>query len=199
MDPDTSDGPAIPAVPRTDRDGLRAALKHAASALKEASIPFAVAGGYALWVHGAPESEHDVDLAVPEDMVERAASCLADAGFAVERPPEDWLFKAYLDGAMVDVLHRLHGEPVGDALMADAEDTEVLGLRIPVLTAENVLTGKLLAMTERYCDFGALLPAVRAVREQVDWERVSRAVRGNPFAETFLDLVRRLGISPSPD
>ena len=59
-----------------------------------------------------PEGEHDVDLVVAEPDVESAADCLAAAGFEIERPPEDWLFKAHLDGAMVDVLHRLAGEPV---------------------------------------------------------------------------------------
>lgn len=195
MEPDTLTAPAIPTDPRSDRPGLRAALKMSASALKEEGIPFAVAGGYALWVHGAPESEHDVDLAVEDTRVEQAVDCLTRAGFDVQRPPEDWLFKAYYDGAMVDVLHRLHGEPVDLAMLEAAEEQEVLGLRIPVLPAEHVVTGKLLAMTERYCDFSGMLPVVRAVREQIDWDRVAKAVEGNHFAETFLDLTRRLGIS----
>ena len=42
------------------------ALKRSASALKADGVPFALAGSYALWVHGAPESTHDVDLVVPE-------------------------------------------------------------------------------------------------------------------------------------
>ena len=89
---------------------LRAALKRSASALKADGVPFALAGSYALWVHGAPESMHDVDLVVAESSG-RAGGRKASAqdGFRIERPPEDWLFKAYLDGAMVDVLHRLNG------------------------------------------------------------------------------------------
>lgn len=195
--PDIPKNPDTPVDPRTDRPGLRAALKQSASALKEEGIPFAVAGGYALWVHGAPESEHDVDLAIEDARVEQAVDCLKRAGFEIERPPEDWLFKAYFDGAMVDVLHRLHGEPVDIDTLAAAQEQEVLGLRIPVLPAEHVVIGKLLAMTERYCDFTGMLPVVRAVREQLDWDRVAEQVQGNHFAETFLDLTRRLGISPT--
>src|SRR6476620_11693934 len=93
-------------------DGLRVALKRSASALKADAVPFALAGSYTLWVHGAPESTHDVDLVVAEDSVEPAARSLANDGFNIERPPEDWLFKAHRDGAMVDVLHRLNGIPV---------------------------------------------------------------------------------------
>ncbi len=50
-------------------------------------------------------------------------------------------------------------------------------------------------MTVHYCDFGALLPHVRAVREQLDWGRLRSEVEGNDFAAAFLFLVDRLGIS----
>ncbi len=185
--------PDDPSAPVADR--LREALKRSASALKADGVPFALAGSYALWVHGAPESTHDVDLVVPESAVEDAARSLDAAGFEIERPPEDWLFKALLDGALVDVLHRLNGIPVDGSLLERAEDTEVLGLRIPVLPPVEVVSTKLRALTERYCDFGELLPPVRAVREQLDWPRLRAESTDNPFAEAFLVLTDRLGIS----
>ena len=176
---------------------LREALKLSASALKADAVPFALAGSYALWVHGAPESVHDVDLVVAESSVERAAESLGQAGFRIERPPEDWLFKAYLDDAMVDVLHRLNGIPVDDDFLERAEFSEVLGLRIPVLPPTEVVLTKLQALTERYCDFGRLLPPVRAVREQLDWPRLIAETAENPFAASFLLLAERLGIVES--
>ena len=57
-----------------------------------------------------------------------------------------------------------------------------------------MISTKLQALTERYCDFGELLPPVRAVREQLDWTRLHAESVDNPFAATFLDLVGRLGI-----
>jgi hypothetical protein len=38
------------------------------------------------------------------------------------------------------------------------------------------------------------LLAVRAVREQLDWAEIRKAVQNEPFAEAFLFLVERLGI-----
>jgi hypothetical protein len=178
-------------------DGLRVALKRSASALKADDVPFALAGSYALWVHGAPESTHDVDLVVAEASVDLAVRSLGEDGFEIERPPEDWLFKAHLDGAMVDVLHRLNGIPVDAEFLDRADMCEVLGLRIPVLEPTDVISTKLKALTERYCDFGELLPPVRAVREQLDWARLQAEAVNNPFATTFLDLVVRLGIRPA--
>ena len=173
------------------------AFKRSASALKAHHVPFALAGSYALWVHGAPESTHDVDLVVAEESVDLAVRSLGEDGFEIERPPEDWLFKAHLDGAMVDVLHRLNGIPVDAEFLDRADMCEVLGLRIPVLQPTDVISTKLQALTERYCDFGELLPPVRAVREQLDWARLQAEAVNNPFAATFLDLVVRLGIRPA--
>src|SRR5690349_5269737 len=50
--------------PASGSEHLRIALKRSASALKADGVPFALAGSYALWVHGAPESVHDVELVV---------------------------------------------------------------------------------------------------------------------------------------
>ena len=76
-------------------------------------------------------------------------------------------------------------------------EKDLLGVRIPVLPATDLLSSKLRSMTEHYCDFGRLLPHVRAVREQLDWERLRAEVAGNDFAVTFLFLTDRLGISPT--
>lgn len=173
---------------------LREALRRAASALKADGVAFALGGGYALWVHGGPEPFHDVDLVVAEPDVEAAVIALREAGLRIERPVEDWLFKAYLDGAMVDVLHGLNGVPVDATLIGAAEVLDVLAIAMPVLSPTAVLTQKLLALNEHHCDFEALLPRARAVREVVDWKRLRKDVADNDFAAAFLFLLDRLGI-----
>jgi hypothetical protein len=187
-----------------DEPPLRNALKRSASALKADGVPFALGGGYALWVAGGPEPSHDVDLVVAETDVEMAANSLAAAGLRIERPPEDWIFKAYCDengstesgeeSALVDVLHRLGGVPVTQSLLDTAREYEVLGIRIPVLPATPIMIAKLRSLSEHYCDFAALLLVVRAVREQLDWTEIREATQDNPYAEAFLLLVERLGI-----
>jgi hypothetical protein len=177
---------------------LRVALRRAASALKADGPRFALGGSYALWVHGAPEPVHDVDLVVAESDVEAAAATLSRAGFVVERPVEDWLFKAYLDGALVDILHRVNGETVDAALIDRAEVHDVLAIAMPVLSPTCVLTHKLLSLNEHHCDLEPLLPRLRAVREQVDWPRLRRDVAVNDFAAAVLFLADRLGITDRP-
>src|SRR3954451_2015344 len=173
------------------------ALKRVAVTLKQSGLRFALAGGYAAWARGAPEPEHDVDFVVTRDDAEHAYGVLEDAGLRVEQPPEDWLFKVFTDGTMVDIAHRLNSAPVDAAVLDRAEEVEVLSIAMPVLSATDVLTSKLNALDEHYCDYGKLLPVARALREQVDWDRVRADTAGNDFAVTGLFLLDRLGITRS--
>ena len=95
---------------------------------------FALAGSYALWVFGGPEPVHDVDFVVAEPDTEKAAATLEEAGFTIERTPEDWLFKACVgDDFVIDVLHRLNGVPVEAEAILAAEEFDVLAVRMRVL------------------------------------------------------------------
>ena len=175
---------------------LRDALKRAASALKAHGPEFALAGSYALWAYGGPEPVHDVDFVVAQEDTEATALTLEKAGFRIERTPEDWLFKACVGGEFViDVLHQLNGKPLDADTIASADELDVLAIRMPVLSPTQVITEKLNSMNEHHCDFAALLPAIRAVRERLDWDRVRANTTGNDFAVAFLVLIDRLGIT----
>ena len=173
---------------------LREALKLVAVALKEGDAPFALTGGYALWGRGAPEPHHDVDFLIAEEDAARVADRLAERGLEVVQPPEDWLFKVFVDGAMVDVLFRTAGETVPRNRFDDVDEIEVESVRMPVLGATALMVDKLNAMEERACDFGRVLPVARAVREQVDWADVACRTADNDFAAAFLFLLERLHV-----
>ena len=180
-----------------DAPDLREALKTVAVALKGSGVPFALMGGYAAWARGGPEPEHDVDFLVADEDADRVAQHLADQDLDVVQPPEDWLFKVFANGAMVDIIHG----PVGAAVHRDeverATMMSVLSVDMPVLEATELVVHKLKALDEHYCDIAKVLPVLRALREQVDWERVERETAGNDFAAMVLFLVRRLGIIES--
>ncbi|MGY1751888.1 nucleotidyltransferase family protein [Blastococcus sp. SYSU D01042] len=178
------------------RENLRDLLKRTAVALKEGGVPFALCGGYAAYVRGAPEPDHDADFLVPAAEAERAAKVLADAGLQVVDPAEDWLLKVVRDEVFVDVLWRTCGAPVETDLIDRADELPVLSVHMPVLAATDIVVTKLMALDEHYCDFTKMLPVARALREQVDWEHVARAVDGNDFAVVFLQLLGRLGVVP---
>jgi hypothetical protein len=177
-----------------DAPDLREALKTVAVALKQSGLPFALMGGYAAWARGGPEPDHDVDFLVAAEDADAAAQFLAEEGLDVVQPPEDWLFKVFTQGAMVDVIHGPVGRAADRAQVERATSLQVLSVEMPVLEATELVIHKLASLDEHYCDLAAVLPVLRALREQVDWERTERETDDNPFAAAVLFLLRRLAI-----
>jgi hypothetical protein len=178
---------------------LREALKTVAVALKETGLPFALIGGYGVWARGGPEPDHDVDFLVAAQDAPRIAQALADSGLLVVQPPEDWLFKIYVDDALVDVIYRPAGSWARREDLAAATSMEVLSVQMPVLPATDLLVHKLNALSEHACDFATLIPVARTLREQVDWHAVRGQTSGNPFAAALLFLLERIDVIGDPD
>ena len=186
---------------RDDRDhefhALLETMKRAGATLRDAGIRYALAGGLAVWAHGGPQTEHDVDFLVKPEDAERAQAALAEAGFRAERPPEPWLLKAYEGDVMVDLIFAPNGGPVDDEWLARAEEREVMAMRMPVAALEDVLVTKLLSLTEQEPDYSGVLEMARAVREQIDWGEVRARTEESPLARAFFTLVEGLEIAPA--
>jgi hypothetical protein len=172
------------------------AAKDAASVLLRAEVPFALGGGLACWARGGPKTEHDVDFFVTPENAERALEALASAGYRTERPPEQWLLKAWVNGVLVDLIFDPSGGPVTDEWIERAEQSEFVALRLPIARIEDVLVTKVLALSEQEPDFSSALEIARALREQIDWDEVRARVDGDAFAAAFLTLVEELDIAP---
>jgi predicted nucleotidyltransferase len=179
----------------TSFEELLETLKRSSAALREAGVPFVLGGGVAIWARGGPETEHDLDYFVKPEDAERALQVLAEAGFRPEKPPEGWLYKAWDDDVLVDLIFDPTGVRIDDAFIEGAEETEVHAVRMRVLRPEDVLVTKLLALKEHSLDYDGLLEISRAVREQIDWDEVRRRTEDSPYAKAFLTLVDELEVS----
>ena len=177
-----------------DAPDLREALKTVAVALKGSGVPFALMGGYAAWARGGPEPEHDVDFLVADEDADHVAQYLAEQDLDVVQPPEDWLFKVFCNGAMVDIIHGPVGGAADRAEVEQASRMDVRSVERSVREATELVVHKLNAPDEHYCDVAKVLPVLRALREQVDWPRVRRETAHNDFAAMVLFLLQRLGI-----
>ncbi|OPG14436.1 nucleotidyltransferase family protein [Microbispora sp. GKU 823] len=185
-------------------DAILETLKRAGAGLKEAGVRFALAGGCAGYARGAAPSLHDVDFALVEEDVPLALKTLESLGFRTAKPPEDWLVKAFdEEGILVDLIFSLADRPVTEAMIARAEPINTAALSLPVLEATDLVISWILPLSEHACDYGSLLPMVRAMREQVDWDRVASVAAPSPYASTFVTLLERLRIiaptTPRPD
>jgi hypothetical protein len=170
------------------------ALKTAVASLREAGIPFLLGGSLASWARGGPETRHDLDIMIKPEDADRALQTLEDAGMRPERPPEEWLVKAWCGDTLVDLIYCPKGMPMDDEVIARGEELSVLGMQIRVMALEDVMATKLMALTEHSLRYEGLLQIARALREQIDWATVRARTHDSPFARAFFVLLEGLDI-----
>jgi hypothetical protein len=187
---------AAHAVEHQHRPGaLAEALKRTAAALREAEVPFMLAGSMACWVRGGPEPfTKDVDFCVKPGDAERALEALAAAGMATARPPEGWLYKAWDEDILVDLLFAPANVPVTDKTLENSDEMLVLSVPMQVAAIDDIMATKLLALNEHSIDLKQLLQIARALREQIDWAPLHRRTRESAYALAFFTLVEQLGV-----
>jgi hypothetical protein len=66
---------------------------------------------------------------------------------------------------------------------------------MPVMSIEDVLATKLLALHEHQLDFTGLVRIARAVREQIDWRYLRERTKDSPYATAFFVMCEELGIA----
>jgi hypothetical protein len=130
----------------------------------------------------------------PED-AEQALATLAAIGMRPEKPSEGWLYKAFDGDVMVDIIFSPVGVAITDAVLARAEMLEVEAQPMLVMTLEDVLVTKLLALDENSLDYKAVLQISRSLREQIEWEDVRARTAGSAYAAAFFTLVEELGVA----
>jgi hypothetical protein len=171
-------------------------MKLAVATLRDADVQFMLGGSMAAWARGGPEPDNDLDLMVMPEHAEAALDALAGAGMRVDRPPEEWLYKAWHGDVLIDLIFHPSGLDLSDEVFARAETISVMAVSTPVMALEDVLVTMLYALDEHALDYSRLLAITRALREQIDFSALRGRARGSPYAKAFLTLVEGLGIAP---
>ncbi|MEU6273796.1 nucleotidyltransferase family protein [Streptomyces populi] len=186
----TSDSP-----PHDRHQAILEAAKQVGSLLKRHGHSFALAGSVAVHAHGgSTRLQHDADFCVRGEDVESIAATLTEAGLTVVEPPEDWLWKTRCLGQDIDLLFELAHRPVTSDMLERAVELPLDSVHMPVLAPTDLLWSLLASFSEHHCDFGAVLPIARSLREKVDWERIRRDCADAPMPEAFLYLLERLEV-----
>ena len=175
-------------------DDFLETLKKTAAVLREAEVPFLLGGGLAAWARGGPETAHDLDYMVRPRDANRALEALEEAGLRSAKPPEGWLYKAWDGDTLVDVIFRPSGGEVDDAMFERADLLDVQAVLMEVMSLEDVMITKLLAMREHEVDYDNVLETARALREQIDWDAVRERTSDSPYARAFFYLAEELEI-----
>lgn len=175
---------------------IKESLKRSAAALRDAGVPFMVGGGLASWARGGPESGHDVDFFIKADDAERAWKALGESGMRLERPPEDWLLKAYDGAVLIDLIFAPSGIEITDEMIDSAEEIEIVAQSMKVLSLEDLMITKLACLREHELDYESHLEVARSLREQIDWNAVRASAPDNPYVRAFFVMAEGLELIP---
>jgi hypothetical protein len=174
---------------------LTDSLKRAAAALEAQRVPYLLGGGLGCWARGGPPSSNDIDLMLKQADAERALAALTAVGMRPERPPEQWLLKAWDGEQLIDLIFEPAGIRVTDEVIERGDELSVAGMQMPVMALDDILVTKLLALDEHSADYRHLLQIARSLREQVNWEALRERTSSSPFAAAFFVLADGLRIS----
>jgi predicted nucleotidyltransferase len=119
------------------------ALGSALGALERGRVAHVVIGGLASAVHGRPRWTHDIDLFVKPEDARRALHALAEAGFDTEETNPHWIYKAWKDGAVIDLIFCITGDIyLDDEMLARSGVAEFKGRSARVLPPEDLVVIK---------------------------------------------------------
>jgi predicted nucleotidyltransferase len=162
-------------------------LREAVETVERAGYLFLVVGGLASTLVGRPRWTHDIDFLVRPDDARNVLEALRGAGFATEETDPVWIYKAFKDDVMVDVIFMVMGGIyLDDEMRAHSIERDYDGLRLRIPSPEDQIVIKAIVHREEtsrhWFDSLAILG-----RAELDWNYLLR--RGRVGARRLLALL----------
>lgn len=164
-----------------DEGTFAGVLERAVSALDATGIDYAAIGGIASGLLGRRRWTRDLDLFLKDRHdAERALDVLREAGFAVERTDDNWLYKAFAQGVLVDLIFKAKGDIyLDDEMLARSRIEDFKGTAVRVVPPEDLVMIKVIIHDEQaprhwYDALGVIAGS------EIDWEYLLRRSSRGP-------------------
>lgn len=164
----------------SDLSNLNKILFTTIETLENNSIAYALIGGVAVNSLGRPRVTHDIDLFVRPDDAEQVLHVLEERGFASQKRDPYWLFKAWSDDILVDVIFKSSGDIYFDEeVRSHVRRVPYLGRYVNAISPEDFIVIKAAAHQEHnphhWHDALAVLK-----QGNLDWEYLLRRAKHAP-------------------
>jgi hypothetical protein len=162
-------------------------LREAVETVDRAGYPFLVLGGLASSLVGRPRWTHDIDFLVRPGDARDVLEAFRGAGFTTEETDPVWIYKAFKDDVMVDVIFMVMGGIyLDDEMRTHSIERDYDGLRLRIPSPEDQIVIKAIVHREEtsrhWFDSLAILG-----RAQLDWNYLLH--RGRVGARRLLALL----------
>lgn len=164
----------------TELPTLERILFHAVEIVENSGIPYALIGGLATKSLGRPRVTHDIDFFVKPDDAERLLQALEKEGYTSQRRDPFWLFKAWKDDILVDVIFKSSGDIYFDEeVQSHVRRVNINGRYINAISPEDFVVIKAAAHQEHnphhWHDALAVLK-----QGNLDWEYLFKRAKHAP-------------------
>lgn len=161
---------------RVHEDPAYDVYREALTCLGDAGIPFLVGGAFGLEIYTGEirRRTKDLDLFVrPTDRM-LVMQRLSDTGFQTEWRFSHWLGKAVKDDRSIDVIFNSGNGlcTVDDGWFQHAVPGEILGVKVQIVPAEELLWSKAFVMERNRYDGGDIAHLLQARAPMLDWARL---------------------------
>lgn len=148
--------------------------------VEENQIPYALIGGIAVKELGRPRVTHDIDVFVKPDDADVLLDILKGRGFEIERRDPFWLYKAWRDEVLVDIIFRSCGDIYfEEEMMAHVRRIPYHGRYVNAISPEDFIVIKSAAHQEdnphHWHDALAVL-----TQGNLDWDYLLKRARHSP-------------------
>jgi predicted nucleotidyltransferase len=192
----------LQALSRTDVSESRflEVFDEAQIAIRESGIPTLVIGGVASAAYGRPRWSNDLDLFVRQEDAGGLLCEFASRGFETDRTYPDWLFKAFKDGVLVDVIFKSSGEIYMDEeMLGRAQVVAFHGREFLAAAPEDIVVMKAIAHSEPTSRYWYDALGIVS-RTSLDWEYLLlRGRQGPARVLSFLMYARSLDFAVPDD
>lgn len=152
--------------------------------LQQAGVPFLVGGAYAYARYtGVVRHTKDFDVFIDPADFERALEAFTKKGWKVERNFPHWLGKTWNDNGedFVDLIFSSGNgvARVDHRWFEHAVDEEVLGMKVKLCPAEEMIWSKSFIMERERFDGADVAHLLHARADEIDWDRMLERFEGH--------------------
>jgi predicted nucleotidyltransferase len=149
---------------------LTEVMGEATRALDKNSIGYVLIGGQASALLGRPRCSSDIDLFVTPEDAPDALDALGRAGFRTSRVNPHWLFKAFRNDVLVDLMFKSRGDIyLDDEMLRRSTMRRFHGMMVRVVPPEDLIVMKAIVHDEEtprhWADALGILPVT-----DLDWD-----------------------------